>query len=191
MSAPKPVHRIEIGGQDRPVRFGYNALATFNDMTGTTIAYLQETFSPPPEVMEELEATKREALAEGVPAQDLTMQALFERAGVTWQPPLTAGQIRALAFAGLADGARKRGETVDFDKYDVGDWLDEDREAIQKIFQAFNAHQTEEEEPATLDDEADDEAEAGKEQKKGETGPRRELVGVPKAPLRSRPGGPS
>lgn len=41
----------------------------------------------------------------------------------------TAMTVRDLIWAGLVAGARKRKETVDFDEWDVGDWIDEMDEA--------------------------------------------------------------
>lgn len=113
MTTPiKPVVRVQIGGESRPVRFGFNALATFNDLTGTTLADLQSTFAPPPGLSE------------------------AERAA--WQPPLKAGDVLALVYAGLDDGARKEKLPRDFDADDVGDWLDEaDGSVLGEVFAAF------------------------------------------------------
>ena len=47
--------------------------------------------------------------------------------------------LRALVFAALADGARKHKQPVDFTVDDVGDWIDEDPELVQKAIELTTA----------------------------------------------------
>ena len=40
-ASPKPIVHVEAGGQSRPVRFGFNALADFCEAAGLSLADLQ------------------------------------------------------------------------------------------------------------------------------------------------------
>lgn len=48
-------------------------------------------------------------------------------------------EIRDMIWAGLVAGAKKKDEPVDFDEWQVGDWIEEmDQEEYEKIIQAMN-----------------------------------------------------
>jgi len=47
-------------------------------------------------------------------------------------------QVRDLVWSGLVAGARKRGDVIDFDEWQVGDWIEEmNQEEFDKIMEAF------------------------------------------------------
>ena len=47
-------------------------------------------------------------------------------------------QIRDLVWSALVAGARKRGESVDFDEWQVGDWIEEmEQDEFDNIMKAF------------------------------------------------------
>jgi hypothetical protein len=53
---------------------------------------------------------------------------------------ITPAVYRDLIYCALVSGARKSGETVDFDPETVGDWIDEmSEEGLMKIFEVFFA----------------------------------------------------
>lgn len=48
-------------------------------------------------------------------------------------------QFRDLLWSGLVAGAKKRGESVDFDEWTVGDWMDDmSMQQLESIMDAFN-----------------------------------------------------
>jgi hypothetical protein len=94
------IKEINIGGQQRPVRFGFNALAEFCKLTGVKIGNI-------------------DALGSN----------------------MDFGHIRALVYCGLKDGARKAGVNFNATVEDVGDWMDESKEAIAEAFDEFIASQ--------------------------------------------------
>jgi hypothetical protein len=53
---------------------------------------------------------------------------------------ITPATYRDLIYCALVSGARKSGSPVDFDKEDVGDWIDElTEEQLTAIFDVFGA----------------------------------------------------
>lgn len=136
---PKPLYHVEIGGKERPVRFGMNAIALYNEATNTTLADFQATLQAPPEVV----AAVRKAQEEG------------RESDVTWMPPFSTRELIALVWAGLKDGARKEklefsadGQPVTLE--DVGDWIDEAGPGvIETVFEALMGAQPAEAADAT------------------------------------------
>lgn len=50
----------------------------------------------------------------------------------------SVSQVRDLVWSGLVAGARKKGEQIDFDEWQVGDWIEEmPQEEFDKIMEAF------------------------------------------------------
>lgn len=93
---------INIGGQERPIKFGTNATAKFCelenlDLTGYGLALFQ--------------------LSKGT---------------------LSGTTLRSLVYAGLYAACKSEKLDVDFDVYDVGDWLDTvDEGEAKKVFEAL------------------------------------------------------
>jgi len=55
---------------------------------------------------------------------------------------ITGGEVRDLVFAGLTSGAYSKGEEPDFNRYQVGDWIDEmDADELIKAFEVMGASQ--------------------------------------------------
>lgn len=91
---------IEIGGEKRPVRFGWAGLLEYEQQTG------------------------RKSLADFASFQDgienVSIQVMVD-----------------LVYYGLAAGHRKAGVNVDFDKYDVADWIGEDQSILVTVMEVF------------------------------------------------------
>lgn len=52
---------------------------------------------------------------------------------------MSIAQIRDLFWSALVCGAKKKKETVDFDEWDVGEWIDEMEESdFNKVLEAMN-----------------------------------------------------
>jgi len=95
---------VKIGGKERPVKFGTNAISKFCelqgiDLTGYSLVLVQ--------------------IANGT---------------------VKANDIRDLVYAGLWAACKSAKEDIDFDLYDVGDWLDEiEVDEMVKVFDALAA----------------------------------------------------
>jgi len=58
----------------------------------------------------------------------------------TYMSNQTMSHYRDLIYCAVADGARKEGKEVNFDRYEVGDWLDEEG-IMEKVMEFFNSIQ--------------------------------------------------
>lgn len=94
-------HYIELGGQQRPVRFGMAGLYEYEQRTG------------------------RKALAD------------FAQLSGQGIENVSISLIVELAFAGLCAGYRSEKMPIDFDAYDVADWVGLDSETIGRVMNAF------------------------------------------------------
>lgn len=92
--------QIEIGGKQRPVRFGFAGLYEYEQQTG------------------------RKALSDFA-----SLSAGLENVSITL--------IVDLVYYGLVCGHRKDGANVDFDKFDVAEWIGNDQGVLQTVMQAF------------------------------------------------------
>lgn len=101
--------QIEIGGKLRPVRFGWAGLLEYEQQTG------------------------RKALADfaefGKALADFTE---FGNAG-----GVSVTVMTDLVFYGLLCGHRTEKVAVEFDKYDVADWIGEQPEILERIMSTF------------------------------------------------------
>lgn len=55
---------------------------------------------------------------------------------------MNAGDIRALVWAGLKEGARKSGEKFEGTIEDVGDWLGADATLVGRVMEVFTSQMT-------------------------------------------------
>jgi len=55
---------------------------------------------------------------------------------------ITGGEVRDLIYAGLASGSYSKGEEPEFNRYQVGDWIDEmDADELIKAFEVMGESQ--------------------------------------------------
>lgn len=92
---------IELGGTKRPVRFGFEALYSYERNTG------------------------KKALED------------FQALQSGGQVPITL--MVDLVWSGLFAGYRKEEIPVDFDEYNVAEWLSEDQTAFARVMELFTA----------------------------------------------------
>lgn len=120
-------HYIELGGKTRPVRFGMAGLYEYEQRTGRKAladfgAYLKA-----------VDAAREKAL------QELGVESITKE-----QENSIAGECLSfvfavdLAFSGLSAGCRSEKLPLDFDAYDVADWMMADSESIGDVMQAFS-----------------------------------------------------
>lgn len=114
-TTPKPVHYVEIGGENRPVRFGMLALSTYGELCDLDLQEVQQKFAPPDHLTE---AQKKK-----------------------WQPRVMGYDLMKLIYAGCYDGALKEGRPrPDFPWEEVGFWIDDlpdGSTAVADVFAAF------------------------------------------------------
>lgn len=92
---------LELGGEKRPVRFGFEALYSYERKTG------------------------KKALED------------FQALQSGGQVPITL--MVDLVWSGLFAGYRKEEIPVDFDEYNVAEWLSEDQTAFARVMELFTA----------------------------------------------------
>jgi hypothetical protein len=91
---------IEIGGKQRPVRFGFAGLLEYEKRTGRNAVLDFQT------------------LSEGLQSASVTMMV-------------------DLVLCGLLAGHRTERVSIEFDEYDVADWITDDIGAVERIMTAF------------------------------------------------------
>lgn len=92
-----PVNYIELGGESRPVKFGFNALMEWGKLTNRTVADI-ETISP---------------------------------------SKLTLEDLLLLFWCGLKNGARIEKKEFTASVEDLGDWFDEDPQAMIELTKEY------------------------------------------------------
>lgn len=110
------VHYIKLGGQERPIGFGYSVGLEYELSTGGN--YNELVFK----IATEAE-TARDKFLEG------------DMMGVA--SAMSIKPITTVIYHGLRFGYRKEGLTPDFEMSDVAEWLFMDQEAIQACITAL------------------------------------------------------
>lgn len=89
---------VKLGGKERPIKFGFNALVEFGELTGRTVDQINKLNT------------------------------------IT----LTMKDLLILCWCALKMGARRETEEFTYTVEDVGDWLDDNPEAMLKITAEYN-----------------------------------------------------